>query len=179
MQNIDVAIFYFVNHGLANPFFDKFFVFITNVKHWFLLYIYLWLMLIFKGGKKGKITAFAIILLIVVSDQISSHLLKNLFGRVRPCNALENVRTLVACSRSYSMPSSHAVNNFAAATFLSALYSKYKKIFFTIAVLIAFSRPYVGVHYPSDIFAGALLGIAIGYGFAYVLKKFNLKGVNL
>ncbi len=136
-------------------------------------------MLIFKGGKKGKITAFAIILLIVVSDQISSHLLKNLFERARPCNALENVRSLVSCGHSYSMPSSHAVNNFSAATFLSALYSKYKKIFFTIAALVAFSRPYVGVHYPSDIIVGALLGVAIGYAFVYVLKRINLKGVNL
>ncbi len=179
LQNIDVAVFYFINHNLANPLFDKFFVFITDVKHWILLYVYFWLYLIIKGGTKGKITAVVILLLIAASDQISSHLLKNLFERARPCNALENVRLLVSCSRTYSMPSSHAVNNFAVAAFLSALYSKYRKIFFTIATLVAFSRPYVGVHYFSDILVGALLGMAIGYVFVYVLKKINMKGVNL
>ncbi len=170
LQHIDVTLFYFINQNLANPVFDKFFVFITDVKHWLLLYIFLWLMLLTKGNKTDKINAIVLVLLLIVSDQVSSHLLKNFFGRLRPCNALENVRLLVSCSHSFSMPSSHAFNNFAVATYLSVFYRKYAKIFFTIAVLIAFSRPYVGVHYPSDILVGAVLGFLLGYLFTYFVK---------
>lgn len=162
---------------MANPLFDKFFVFITNVKHWIPLYLFFLIFLFAKGGQKGRIAAIVVIALVAISDQLSSHLLKNLIARPRPCNALENVRLLVGCSGSFSMPSSHATNNFAVAAFFGSLYEKYKKILFAVASLVAFSRPYVGVHYFSDVLAGAIIGIALGYGFTYVLKKINLKGV--
>ncbi len=174
LQNIDIAVFFFINHNLANPFLDKFFVFLTDVHNWYLLYITLWGVIFFKGGRKGKIAAVTALLVITASDQISSSLLKNMIGRVRPCNALENVRLLVGCTGSYSMPSSHAVNNFAIATFFSLIYNEYKYVLFTIASLVAFSRPYVGVHYPSDILVGALIGGVIGYLFVLFLRKLNL-----
>ena len=154
--------------------FDKFFVFITDVKHWILLYVFLWLALLIKGGRKGMVSAIGVIFLIIISDQISSHFLKNLFERLRPCNALENVRLLVSCSRSFSMPSSHAVNNFAVAAFFGRLYPKSKTTLFVIATLVALSRPYVGVHYPSDIIVGALVGFLIGLYFAKILEKSKL-----
>ncbi len=163
LYNIDLTIFYFINHTISNSLFDKFFVYITNVKHWYLVYLIFLGILIFKGGKRGKIAALGAILVIALSDQLSSQFLKHLFERVRPCIALEDVRLLVGKKSSFSFPSSHAVNNFAIATFFSILYKQYRWILFTIAFLVAFSRPYIGVHYPSDIFVGALLGIGVGY----------------
>ncbi len=174
LQNIDISIFFFINHSLANPLFDKFFVFLTDVHNWYLLYITLWAILFFKGGRKGKVVALTALLVITASDQISSSLLKNLIGRVRPCNALDNVRLLVGCTGSFSMPSSHAVNNFAIATFFSLLYKEYRYILFTVATLVALSRPYVGVHYPSDIVVGAVIGSLIGYSFVVIINKLNL-----
>lgn len=174
LQNIDTAVFFLINHNLANPLFDRFFVFITDVHNWYLLYVTLWAILFFKGGRKGKIAAVTALLVITASDQISSSLLKNMIGRVRPCNALENVRMLVGCTGSYSMPSSHAVNNFAIAAFFSLLYKEYKYVLYTVATLVALSRPYVGVHYPSDIVVGAAVGILIGYMFVVLLRKLNL-----
>ena len=171
--SIDLSIFKFLNQTISNPTFDKVFPFITNPKNWILAYIILWLIAIFKGGRLGKISAIGIIILIAVSDQISSHMLKPFFERVRPCNALENVHLLVNCTKSYSMPSSHAVNNFAVALFFSRLFPKLKVALIITAFLVALSRPIVGVHYFSDIFIGAILGSVIGYLFSIAALKID------
>lgn len=173
--SIDLEIFNFINQTISNPIFDKFFPFITSIKNWIIAYIILWFILFFKGGKKGKIAAITVIFLIITSDQISSNLLKNFFDRIRPCNALDNVNLLISKTKSFSFPSSHAVNNFAVATFFYKLYPKFKWILFTIAALMAFSRPYVGVHYPSDIFFGAIIGIFIGLIFSILVKFIEQK----
>lgn len=170
---IDVSIFYFINHTLSNSFFDKIFPFLTDVKNWYLVYLIFFLYLIIYGKNYGRITAFLTILMILFSDQLSSYFLKNLLERIRPCNVLGNVNLLVTCTQSFSFPSSHAVNNFAAAVYFSNLYPKFKIWFYTIAILIAFSRPYVGVHYPSDVLGGALIGSLIGYIFALLFFKIH------
>lgn len=173
LYSIDITLFYLINDTIANPIFDKFFVFITNVKNWYLVYILLWSLLLFKGGKLGKIAAVGIILVVAASDQLSSQLLKNLFERIRPCNALSDINVLVHCSRSFSFPSSHAVNNFAVAFYFYRLYPNLKWVLFIIAFIVAISRPYVGVHYPSDILAGALIGMFVGYIFATFTIRIN------
>ncbi len=165
LYSIDVEVFRFLNQAIANPVTDKFFTYITILNHWVIAYVILIGILWFKGGRLGKLSVLGILLTILVSDQLSSHLLKNLFERVRPCNALENVRILVPCLGSYSMPSSHAVNNFAAAAFFGGLYPKYKTVLYSTATLIALSRPIVGVHYPSDILVGAVIGWIVGFLF--------------
>ncbi len=173
IYSIDLNIFYFINHSLSNPVFDNFFATITNVKNWYIAYIILWSIAFFKGGRIGKIAAIGAIFVIAFSDQLNSTLLKNLFERVRPCNALTDVNSLLGCSGSYSFPSSHAVNNFAIAVFFYRLFPKLKWILLISVALIAFSRPYVGVHYPSDILAGAVLGWGIGYLFSLLAFKVN------
>jgi undecaprenyl-diphosphatase len=172
---IDVNIFYFINQTISFKFLDKFFLIITDVKHWYIAYIILWFILFLKGGRTGKIAAIGAIILIAFSDQLSSHLLKNVITRVRPCHVLENVKLLVSCKNSFSFPSSHAVNNFALAVFMLRLFPKYKWILIIIASLVAISRPYLGLHYPSDILGGAVIGSVFGYIFsiaAYRLDKY-------
>ena len=171
LYQLDVNVFYFINHTLANPVFDKFFPFITEVKNWYIAYIILFLILVIKGGRIGRIAAIGSLLLITASDQFSSFFIKHLVERIRPCNALPDVRLLVGATQSYSFPSSHAVNNFAAATYFYKIFPKYKWPLFIVAFLLAFSRPYVGVHYPSDIIGGAIIGIGIGYLFAKIIIK--------
>ncbi|KAF0151931.1 MAG: Membrane-associated phospholipid phosphatase [Ignavibacteria bacterium] len=173
LYQLDVTIFYFINDTLSNPAFDKIFPFLTEPKNWLITYFILFLLLLIKGGRLGRIAAVMLALLITASDQISSSLLKSLFERVRPCNVLEHVNILVTCTESFSFPSSHAVNNFAAALFFTMIFPKYRFWFFTVAVLQAFSRPYVGVHYPSDVVAGALIGSALGYFFGWLTLKIN------
>lgn len=175
LYSIDLQIFYFINQTISNPVFDKFFPFITDVKHWYIAYIILLFISFFKGGRKGKIAAIGIIFLIAASDQLSSTLLKNWIGRIRPCNDLPFVNILVVCTGSYSFPSSHAVNNFAAALFFGTIFPNLKKTLIIVASIIALSRPYVGVHYPSDIVGGAIIGGLLGYLFALIALKIDEK----
>lgn len=173
LYKIDLAIFDFLNQTISNPLFDKFFPFITDVKNWYVAFVMLWLIAILKGGRLGKISAIAVIALLIISDQISSHLLKPFFARVRPCNVVENVHLLINCTKSFSMPSSHAVNNFAVAVFFSKLFPKIKIPLFVVASLVALSRPIVGVHYFSDIFIGAIIGSIIGYAISLIVIKID------
>jgi undecaprenyl-diphosphatase len=173
LYQIDVKLLYFINHTLSNPVFDKFFPFITEVKNWYIAYIILFIILLIKGGRIGRISAVILILLIIVTDQFSSFFLKNLIARIRPCNELLGLRLLVGCTDSYSFPSSHAVNNFAVAMFFTKIFPKFKWYFFTTATLLAFSRPYVGVHYPSDAIGGILIGLVFGYVFALLVIKID------
>lgn len=171
LYSIDVYTFYAINHGLNNPAFTKFFSIITNVNNWYITYIILLGILFFNGGKRGKFAAIMILLLILVVDQTCARILKDYFARPRPCNALGDVITPLGCNGTYSFPSNHAANNFAAAMFFFRLYPNLKWVLFITAALIAFSRPYLGLHYPSDIIGGALIGIGFGYVFALIQTK--------
>lgn len=183
LYHIDTSLLYFLNGTISNPLFDKFFVFITEVKNWYLTYLILLLITFFKGGRLGKISSIAVLFLITVSDQVSSFVLKDYFARIRPCNVLPDVNILVTCTESFSFPSSHAVNNFAVAVFFAILFPKLKWVLYSSAFLIALSRPYCGVHYPSDIIGGAVIGALIGYIFAKIVLKidslFNEKSTKL
>ncbi len=161
LYSIDTSVFFFINHTMSNPIFDWLMPFLTNLnRHWETLVVVsiLWLWLMIRGGKRGRTAGILLVLAIIVSDQFSSSVLKHFFGRLRPCHVLQGVRLLVDCGSGLSFPSSHAVNNFAGATILSHYYRKYAWGWFTFASLVALSRPYIGVHYPSDIVGGALIG---------------------
>lgn len=175
LYNIDLSIFHFINSTMANPVFDLIMPIITSVKFWMPIYIVSLALLIWKGGTKGRILALVLIIGIVLSDQTNSNLLKNLFDRVRPCHTVETARLLIGCPGGLSFPSSHAFNNFCAALIISMFYSDKKWIFLSIAGLIAFTRPYCGVHYPSDILAGAMLGSIMGYILAISAQKLAKK----
>jgi len=167
LYSIDKAVFYFCNQTIANPVFDAAMPILTDWnQHWYgrVLFGILWLLLVWKGGKKGRTAALLLIPLIFMSDQLNNNLLKRVFARPRPCHivdgkmVLEHVRLLVSCGGGFSFPSGHAVNNFAAAGFFSHYYRRRAWAFYTYAGLIAFSRMSVGVHYPSDVLAGAAVG---------------------
>jgi undecaprenyl-diphosphatase len=175
-ENIDVAIFYFINSTIANSYFDKFFTFITNLNNWILVYVLLFGWLFIKGGKRGWIAASALAVAVFVTDHYVIDFLKEEVARLRPCHVLEYIRLLVPCGPGKSFPSAHAANNFAAAAVLAHSYSRYKWVFYIIAFLIALSRVYVGVHYPSDIIAGSIIGFGVGYVVIFVLDKIrNIK----
>lgn len=178
LYSIDLTVFYFFNHTISTGFLDKFFSIITDVNKWYIAYIILIGIAFFKGGRRGKIAVIGLILLIIVTDQTGYRILKEFFERVRPCNALADVITPVGCAGGFSFPSNHAVNNFAAAVFLLRLFPNYKWIFLVVAILVSISRIYLGVHYPSDVLGGALIGVAFGYLFsigALKLEKYFIK----
>ena len=172
---IDRQLFHFLNQGLRNPLFDIVLPFVTDLNRKplaLVLVVLLWLLLLVRGGKNGRIAALLLVPTIVLSDQLNSSWLKYIIERARPCHELLDVRLLVGCGSGFSFPSSHAVNSFAAALILSYFLPRWTWAFFIFAGVVAFSRIYVGVHYPSDVLAGAILGMAIAgaiivlFGFA-------------
>lgn len=169
--SIDLAIFYLFNHSLSVDFLDKFFSILTNVNNWYIAYIILLGISFTKGGMRGKIAVVLIILLIIVTDQLGHKLIKEIFQRIRPCNDLADVLTPLGCNGTYSFPSNHALNNFAAATFFYRLFPKLKWILFITAFIVSLSRVYLGLHYPSDIIGGAIIGSAFGYIFSIAALK--------
>ncbi len=169
LQHLDKQIFLFLN-GLHNGFWDFVMYWMSNKLIWIPLYLYL-LFLLYKYFKKNFIyIVVTIALLIFLSDQTSVHIFKNIFMRLRPCHnpELEGMVHLVKghCGGQYGFISSHATNHFAIATFLSFMLGKKIKYFsvliFLWATVIAYSRIYLGVHYPGDVVAGTIVGILIG-----------------
>jgi membrane-associated phospholipid phosphatase len=170
----DEKLFVLINQGLANRVFDWLMPPLTDWnKHWegIAVFLALWLALMLLGGKKGRIIGMLIIPLILMSDQLSSSVLKEWIQRPRPCHEFDGltivrqVRLLVPCGSGYSFPSSHAVNNVAFAAFLSYYYRRWSWLFFFYAFLMGLSRIVVGVHYPSDVIAGALFGFLCAAAF--------------
>ncbi len=161
----DIALFLFLN-GLGTSFFDPFWMLMTHKATNFAVYLVLLFWFYhFKGMKQTLFLLLGVGALILVTDQITN-VFKNSFERLRPCHNLEvqHVMRLVksGCGGLYSYFSGHASNSFVLATYFSILFSarfpKLKFVLFLIASCIAYSRVYVGVHFPLDIVSGAVFG---------------------
>lgn len=192
--SIDVAVFLFINQTLSNAVGDFLWPLITDYDKLLPVRIVLlgtWIWLVIRGGKNGRTAAFLVIITLVCSDQLSSSVIKPIVDRARPCHEVNGVRKveqvnlLVHCGSGRSFPSSHAVNNFAVATIFAFFYRKWMWAFFSWAAIVALSRTAVGVHYPSDIIAGALLGgsvalilIKIWEGAEPLIRRFMLQVKN-
>lgn len=185
--SIDVSVFHFINDTISNAVFDVVMPFLTDLNKMLfgrVLAAALWILLLVKGTKKERIVAVILIPLVVLTDQLSSTVIKNLVLRPRPCHEIggipvvANIRLLVDCGSGFSFPSSHAVNNIGAATYFSYFYRKWTWAFFTFGGLVAISRVYVGVHYPSDTIGGAIIGAACA-ALVIVLWKWLAKTFDL
>lgn len=166
IQHADRVLFLIFNAKVANPILDAVMPYITDVDHWTIPILLIWLYLLIFCGTKGRWAALSIVLLITLSDQLASSVIKQWIGRLRPCHPdfpLQGARFLIGMKTSFSMPSSHASNITAMATFFSTKYPRTRWIVITIAVLICWSRVYVGVHYPSDVLVGVLLGFGCAH----------------
>lgn len=180
LLHLDRLIFTQINSVWTYPWLDVFFPFITDLhKTWYfkfllvpaILLIFIWR----RGVKRGLIIFLFTLLSLALSDGIGTHIFKNHVRRPRPAADSQ----LHAITRSpfggYSFVSNHAANNFAFATFVSAFFPAARGFLYFIAVLICYSRVYNGVHYPSDVLGGALLGTLIAWMMIYFCRKLLAK----
>ncbi|HYB19989.1 MAG TPA: phosphatase PAP2 family protein [Thermodesulfobacteriota bacterium] len=163
LQSADATLFQLINRGGQNLFFDWLMPFMTDLKNFTCVLLALGIWILIREKKAGFIFLVFIGLTLGITDQFSSHLLKEWIGRIRPCSVLPNVRLLTDCNSSYSFPSSHAVNIFAAAFFLSQPFRRFTPLFYGIAAVVAYSRVYIGIHYPLDVIGGAGIGLLIAW----------------
>ncbi len=173
--HIDTLLFVFFNIKLANPLFDVIMPFITAQQSWYPVWLFLLIYLPWKGGKKGRWALLLILLSFAAADASAYRIFKPWIQRVRPCNVVENVHLLVGNKTSWSMPSNHAANFFAVAAVLSWFYRKYRVYFYSLSALVAYSRVAVGVHYPFDVLAGALLGYIVARVWLYLFVRADKK----
>ena len=133
----------------------------------------LWLLLIgiFLIQPRTRFLGIVMFVCIVTDLLLCNGLLKNVFGRLRPCQVIHNVKLLIPQPSGASFPSGHTAVSFAAASALYFAGEKYLwKAALVLAAFIAFSRMYLYVHYPTDVLGGVLVGILAGYGGYRVVK---------
>lgn len=171
IQSFDAGVFRAINEA-AYPALDVVMPFITNKANFYGVIIFGIAVILIKERKKGAQGLALLIMAVLLSDFIAN-ILKHAVGRLRPCNVLDNVRLLAGCTKSFSFPSGHATTIFAAMVFLSVRYRRYAPVFMAMAVAVAYSRVYVGVHYPLDTVGGALLGTSVALVFAEADRRYG------
>lgn len=184
LNNIDTELFIYLN-SIRSVFFDYFFGFFSNNISFVILIL---ISVLFLGIKELKKNWWVLIILVALSfllaDRISVLCFKDVFERLRPSHALENVYLvklkgleLVYDHKGglYGFVSSHAANAFSLATIFILIGRKYRIYVITIALwalIVGYSRIYAGVHYPLDVICGGVLGIIIGVFIYYVYRFF-------
>ena len=160
----DTDFFYLINGRTQNALFDLVMPVLSDFHLWRWPLLAVVTAVIIFGKRRARITILAALIAVAISDQLSAGLLKPLIGRPRPSHVLEGVRLLAGRGGRYGFPSSHAANIFSAWTVLALRHPRLKYVLAVLPLGVAYSRVYMGVHYPLDVIGGALLGLAAGLG---------------
>ncbi|MDD4421387.1 MAG: phosphatase PAP2 family protein [Bacteroidales bacterium] len=202
MLKLDKQLFLLIN-GAHTPWLDAVMTFVTSAYTWIPFYVLLFVYIIIRkeynlgnpfkkrygsrsdvivaGGWKIAVFILAATLLtFLLTDQISAGVIKPLVHRLRPSHdpATENIaRFITGRGGMYGFVSNHAANFFGLAAITTLFIRKkwYTWLIFSIAILVSYSRIYVGKHFPGDVICGAILGYAIGLGIYFLARKIYLK----
>ncbi len=170
LQQLDIDILIFIQEHLRIEALNGVFKFITTLGDSGIFWVILSIILIIP--KRTRIIGITSILAILIGALFTNVILKNAVGRIRPYETYEQIILLAKRAMDYSFPSGHSCASFAAATTLMLMMKKkYAISFLILAILIAYSRLYLGVHYPSDVIFGVAIGIGAAYGAVFISKK--------
>lgn len=179
LQHIDEQLFKSIHVTCANNVFDSVMPFFRNPYFWAPLYLYLLVFMWMKHKVKGLLWCLFFLLSFAFADFISASIIKPIVARIRPCNDDSLpflIRDIVGCGSGYSFPSTHASNHFALSFFIIFTLAKSRIWIIALCIfwasLVCIAQIYVGVHYPFDTLAGAILGLMIGY---FVAGYFNMR----
>ncbi|MBN1952030.1 MAG: phosphatase PAP2 family protein [Bacteroidales bacterium] len=157
---------------------DRMMWFISGKWEWIPLYLFLAGWLVYRFRYKSIPFFLAILLALVVTDLLAVHAFKEVVERLRPSHNPEFVNSIHLVrdyhGGNFGFVSNHSANSFCLATLLSLIFRNpyFTPGIFLWAALVSYSRIYLGVHYPADIFGGAILGAGIASLFYFVLMKF-------
>lgn len=174
----DIELFFKINGQWHSSFLDWLLPLLRNQYFWSPLYLFTVVFMVMNFKMKGWLWIGFFLINFSITDQLSSHLIKPWVGRLRPCadpHLADSVRQMVGCGGPFSFTSSHATNHFGMAMFafstLLFIPLQWRWLLFVWAFAISYAQVYVGVHFPLDIFCGALLGCVTGMGTAWVFNK--------
>lgn len=153
---LDNYILLSIKKHIQNKYLDRLMPLVTYMGNLGIIWIAIALILILN--KPYRPIGNVVILTLIISTIVGEGIVKHIVKRIRPCNIHNNLNLLITKPISYSFPSGHTLSSFAAAEILSKYFGQYKLIFIAIAFLIALSRLYLYVHYPTDVIAGMIIG---------------------
>lgn len=172
ITDLDINILYYVQENLRGEFLNKIVPVFTSLGNYGLIWILLIVLLLMRKDTRqvGIMCTVALIFDVILCNGI----LKNVVARRRPYETYKDIRCLLPPQIDYSFPSGHTASSFAVA--IPVIYHKHTRklgvVTFTVAVLMALSRLYVCVHYPSDIICGVIVGVLCGILSCFVCYKY-------
>lgn len=185
----DRGVFGMINQVFTSSFFDAIMPTISDPKMWMIPLGILWIIFFFRTSRRGRIVALCCFIVVAATDQIAATVLKPLVARVRPCNVIPQTHyydedkgqwiytdkfAMTTYKSSYSFPSNHAANMAGQAVYWSYFYPQISPILIASALVVGYSRVYLGYHYPSDVAAGYMLGVFFALIVAWPLRVWVL-----
>jgi undecaprenyl-diphosphatase len=162
LVNMDKSLLSFFSEDMKNSFFDVIMPWISRINNHGEVWIVLAIILMINKDIKIRRLGISVLVALALGEILGNQLIKNFIGRTRPIGDEYNFKFIINLPKSYSFPSGHTGSSFAVFGAFIFSKAKYKYWVLAMAVLIAFSRMYLHVHFPSDILGGILLGLLCG-----------------